>query len=232
MSIVAISFDAAGTLLHFAHPVGEIYAETGARYGLHIGSDQAEVRLTTALAAASTPVPESEEGADAFEYRWWMDIAAEVYGCRDDDLRFQACFSELFHYYAAPEAWRIHDDLPWLLQRLLSDNYHLAICSNFDGRLLTVLDALGLTGYFEAVVIPRLAGFVKPQPGMFVKVAEALKKPPQQILHVGDNAERDVSAAKRMGFLGRQWSLPPEADVNEAYACLKNAVDEVSDAGV
>jgi len=223
MNVAAISFDAAGTLIHFAQPVGEIYAETGLRYGLRISASQADERLAGALAKAPLPVPESGDDADVFEYRWWTSVAAEVYGCREDDLRLQACFAELFHYYASPEAWRIHDELPWLLQQLVHDDYRLAICSNFDGRLPTVLDGLGLAPYFEVVVIPRLSGFVKPQPGMFVAMAHSLNAPPQRILHVGDHAEADVAAAARMGFTALQWSLDPDADARQALSALKTA---------
>lgn len=223
-AIRVVCFDAVGTLLHFAEPVAETYGRIGASYGLNADIRTIDRRLNTAIQQASRIV--EPEGADpeAFERAWWRRIVARAFDVPEHDAALQSCFEQLFAHFAAPEAWRMHNDLPDLLSRLQRDQFRLAMCSNFDGRLPGLLDALGLHAYFDIVMTPRLARSQKPEPGIFRAIAEAAGFEPRQCLHVGDHETEDLEGARAAGFRAARWTLPPDADLEAAERALRKLI--------
>ena len=78
--IAAVTFDAAGTLIEVAEPVGETYARIAARYGLRSDAGTIERRFRAAFAAAP---PLAFPGADPQslgerERGWWRPIVAHA----------------------------------------------------------------------------------------------------------------------------------------------------------
>jgi len=206
----AISFDVAGTFLHFAEPVAKTYNRFGAEYGLRPSASTLRKRIDMAFQAAPGMVPPKDEDAAVFEREWWLKLAGRVFGCAQDDKDFLRCFDALFVHYAGADAWRMNPEFPDLLTRLKETGAKLAIISNFDARLYGLLDSFSLSGLFDAVILPRNAGFQKPQPGMFRFTSVQLSIPPSGILHLGDQEEEDVQAAKNAGMEALLWSFPLE----------------------
>lgn len=202
----------------------EVYVRTGSRYGLNTTVSALAERLGDAFAAAPGIAPPPNVNAGRYEYDWWKSIAARAFDCPDDDIRIMACFDELFHYYASTEAWRIHDELPELLQALQGDGLKLGICSNFDGRLNRILDAFGLTLYFDYIALPRDAGFQKPDVEIFHYLAAQLGVKASAVLHFGDDIHEDIEAARHAGLQACHWMLPPDADINLARKDLRDVL--------
>jgi len=84
----------------------------------------------------------------------------------------------------------------------LSRRVRLGVCSNFSHSetAFGILEAAGMRGYLEAVVISEAVGFRKPRSEIFEAVLQALEVAPQETLHVGDNLQADVAGACRMGI--------------------------------
>jgi len=222
--IRVVSFDAAGTLLHFARPVARVYAEVAARNGIEAVAEKVDERLPSAFEQGGRMVPVPGESADDFERQWWKSVLAVALDVSRQDRRLDDCFAELFGYYASEAAWRIHERLPELLAGLQHAGLRLAICSNFDGRLPELLKQLELMSYFDAVVLPRHAGAEKPETEIFRYMVDAMGEQPGACLHVGDSIENDVAAARLAGLQGLQWSLKPEADIRFAASKLYEAL--------
>ena len=94
----------------------------------------------------------------------------------------------------------------------LSQDYPLAVVSNFYGNLDAVLEDFGLRRFFTAVIESARAGVRKPDPAIFRLGAEALGLPPAQILAIGDSMDKDIIPAAAAGcrtllIEGRPW--PP-----------------------
>jgi len=206
----AISFDVVGTFLHFAEPVAETYNRFGQEYGLRPSASTIRKRIDMAFQAAPGMVPPKDEDASAFEREWWMKLVGRVFGCAPDDVDFLRCFDVLFAYYAGADAWQMNPKFSDLLVRLKETGAKLAIISNFDARLYGLLDSFSLSGLFDAVILPRDAGFQKPQSGMFRFASVQLDIPPSGVLHLGDQEEEDVQAAKHAGMEALLWSFPVE----------------------
>ena len=203
----AVTFDAAGTFLHFAEPVAVTYARIAHEFNLEATELTMRRRLPMAFQAAPSLVPPHGCNVAEFEREWWRTLASRVYGCALDDTDFNACFDALFDWFAKPEAWRIHDEFAPMLLQLLEMDVPLGVISNFDGRLHAILDAL-LPGIFTVIALPGNSGFQKPQAGIFTYAAAQLDVSPAHILHLGDNEIDDVEAAHAAGMHALRWSFP------------------------
>jgi putative hydrolase of the HAD superfamily len=90
--------------------------------------------------------------------------------------------------------WHIYPDVPSQLQRWRARGLKLAVVSNFDQRLLGVLEGLGLADVMDCVVVSSSAGAAKPDPRPFQQALEALKLAPTEAWHVGDSPEDEAGA--------------------------------------
>lgn len=61
-------------------------------------------------------------------------------------------------------------------------------------------DAVGFAQYFTHILHASLSRPMKPHRAMFDEAAQLCELAPKQILHVGDNLEKDVLGAHRAGF--------------------------------
>lgn len=109
-------------------------------------------------------------------------------------------FSELYREFGRAEAWRIFDDVLPALEFLNSRRLKLGIISNWDERLRPLLHELNLDRFFQTLVVSSEAGQCKPSPAIFKHAAKLLARPPDSILHIGDNLDLDVHGATSAGF--------------------------------
>jgi putative hydrolase of the HAD superfamily len=197
----AVTLDAAGTLIAVAEPVGETYARVAARHGLRVSAREAEGRFRRALAAqAPLAFPHSHEAERReHERAWWYAVVRGALGATTGDGLEAAC-TELFAHYADPDAWRVFPEVPRVLETLRARGVLLAVVSNFDGRLVPLLAALGLSQRVDAVVHSSQAGSAKPDPAIFLEALARLGVAPADALHVGDDPAADVEGARRAGL--------------------------------
>lgn len=99
--------------------------------------------------------------------------------------------------------WRkVPFDLVAALQRARSHGVRLAIVSNSEGRLRSVLERVGLLAYFELVIDSHLEGVQKPDPEIFRRALARLGVPAERAVYAGDIPEVDVDGAERVGLHG------------------------------
>ncbi len=103
------------------------------------------------------------------------------------------------------------------LDILASAGARLAVCTNKRSDLtLMLLDALGLTSRFAAIVGPDTAGFFKPDPRHLLKTIEAAGGRPDRALMVGDAiTDRDAARAAKapVVLVSFGYSDPPAAEL-------------------
>lgn len=203
--IVAVSFDAAGTLFAPAEPVGETYARFAARGGIRASSRS----LARGFREAFTNAPPlafpglRPAARRRAERGWWRRLVGETLdraGTRAPGRAVDAVFAELFAHYARAEAWRVFPDVRPALRSLRASGLRLAVVSNFDGRLRRLLRDLSLSQHFHAVVISSECGAAKPDPRIFAAALTALGSTPGTTLHIGDSERLDVRGARRAGL--------------------------------
>lgn len=85
--------------------------------------------------------------------------------------------------------------------RQLHAKYRLAIVS--DGQTayaIPELHAVGLSGYFDPVVVSGHFGYRKPDERLFRAALTAMEMEPAEVLFVGNDMYRDVYGARRLGM--------------------------------
>lgn len=85
--------------------------------------------------------------------------------------------------------------------RQLQLKYHLAAVT--DGQVAYVLpelNAVGLSGYFDPVIVSGSFGYRKPDERLFTAVLSAMKMQPSEVLFVGNDMHRDVFGGQKIGI--------------------------------
>lgn len=197
--VTAVTFDAAGTLLRPHPSVGSVYREVALRHGC----DYAAEVLERAFHAAFAKVSKDDIALDpeARERVFWRRIVLEtVHAVGPPPADFDALFAALWETFAHGERWRLFPGASETLTTLRARGYRLAVVSNWDRRLHTVLHEIGLRPVLEAVIISSEAGAEKPDAGIFRAAEIALHAKPHECLHVGDSRKHDVAGALAAGW--------------------------------
>lgn len=218
----AIVFDAVGTLLVPARPVAAVYAETANRFGIELDVPAIADRFRTAF--------HQEEAIDAAsgwrvdedrEFRRWRSIVAMVLpGCPE------ACFRNLYDYYAEPEAWTLSEGVAETLSGLTERGWILGMASNLDHRLTKIVAGIAeLRPLGDRIAISSQLGYRKPHPAFFAAVAAMMRCPPGCITFVGDDLRNDYEGASQAGF--RAILYDPE----NRHSGVSLRIESISDLG-
>jgi len=203
MSLQALFFDAAGTLIRPAEPVGKTYALHALQRG--IVAEPEAIMQAFRMAWKETPPPLHPEGqASADDDRgWWLalvgDVFGRVLGTPLAEATLESLFSGLYLHYAQPQAWSVFDDVVPALEELARD-HRLLVVSNFDRRLRSILAGHDLLRFFGQIIISSEVGAAKPHPRMFEAALVAGDCPPQEALHIGDDLKCDLHGAQSCGI--------------------------------
>ena len=85
--------------------------------------------------------------------------------------------------------------------RQLHQKYQLAIISNGQtAYAVPELNAVGLTSYFDPIIISGDIGYRKPDERLFTTALTTMKMQPSEVLYVGNDMYRDVYGAQRLGM--------------------------------
>ena len=115
------------------------------------------------------------------------------------DFDRAAYFDELYFEFTNPGVWDLYPEVLEVLD-LLAPHYQLAVLSNFDGRLRTVLAHLGILDRFSIIVISSEIGADKPSPLIFARATTLAQVAPNEALLAGDDLEHDIGGAHRAGW--------------------------------
>jgi len=218
----AIVFDAVGTLLHADPPVADVYHLAGWQHGSQLDRGEVGRRMRAAFAAS-----EAGEGlvreptSESNERERWRRIVTSVF---DDVADVGPLFRTLWQHFSEPEHWRLFDDAALVLSELADRGYRLAIASNFDRRLLAIVQADPILRHCERCFISSEIGYPKPDGRFFAAAAAQLDLPPDEILLVGDDWTNDILGARAAGWqaiwLDRQTTPGPEAGLRSLTELL------------
>ena len=199
--IKAIFFDAMGTLFYLTGTVGDHYALIGRELGLDLDAE----RLEQAFQAAWRAMPhrEASDGPRENDDKdWWHDLVDRV--LRDvapqlNDLDRDNFFEIAYEHFAEAGVWELYPEVVDVLEQL-QPRVRLGVVSNFDGRLRIILERLGVSKYFADMFISSEIGADKPNPEIFRRALKFAHLPAAEVLHVGDDPERDWKAAAAAGL--------------------------------
>jgi putative hydrolase of the HAD superfamily len=229
----AVFFDAANTLLYPEPPVGELYARTARKYGVHarVADVQTQFRRSwEALQVKAVGDPVRYGVGEADGRRWWQAVVAETFRPLGMPEPFELFFDELYRLFADPAVWRVYPEVFDVLQALKARGLILGVLSNWDIRLGPLLEGLSLTPYFDHVVLSAVIGWEKPHRRIFASAIERSGVPADEVLHVGDSYQQDVVGARQAGmyavWLRRRGAEPADCPVISSLRELVMIVDE------
>jgi putative hydrolase of the HAD superfamily len=199
--IKAIFFDAAGTLFYLTKTVGHHYALVGSEVGLKLDAHELDHAFFFAWKQMPprAPIDGPRENDDK---AWWsalvdcvLDRVAPLLGDLDRDNFFEIAYE----HFAEAGVWELYPEVVEVLTRV-QPHFELAVISNFDGRLRFILEHLSVSKFFKHVFISSELGAEKPNPEIFRRAITVVDLSPDQVLHAGDDPERDWKAASGAGL--------------------------------
>ncbi len=216
-------FDAGLTLIHPVDAVEKIYAESARHSGIPL--DELVPRIRHHFREQfEKERREMARGADGFVWSDELDqkmwrrlcfaVAEAIPGLTADP---QAWYEQLYGHFGESATWRPFPETVETLVRLRAQGVKLGVVSNWDSRLLSILDAMELSGLVDVVVVSAVVGVRKPGARIFELALEQLGAEPQTTIMVGDSVADDVEGAARAGLspvlVDRSGAPPPRGVV-------------------
>jgi putative hydrolase of the HAD superfamily len=197
----AIFFDAMGTLFYLTHGVGHHYALVANELGLNLEAEKLELAFVAAW--DSMPQRQAVEGPRENDDKdWWrqlVDLVIDEVAPNLSELDRDNFFEIAYEHFAEAGVWELYPEVIDVLEEL-RPRFQLAVVSNFDGRLRIILERLGISGFFKRVFVSSEVGADKPDPEIFRRALKFMQLAAHEVLHVGDDPERDWNAATSAGL--------------------------------
>ena len=199
--IKAITFDAVGTLFYLTKTVGDHYAYVGREVGLDLDAQELERAFHTAWKKMPqrTAIDGPRENDDKGWWRELVDLVLDQVAPSLSELDRDNFFEIAYEHFAEADVWPLHPEVPDVLEQL-QPRFQLGVISNFDGRLRFILQHLGISKFFRHVFISSELGADKPDPEIYRRALKFIDLKPNDVLHVGDDPERDWEAASAAGL--------------------------------
>lgn len=199
--IKTIFFDAAGTLFHLPKGVGWHYSDVASRFGCKLNENELSHAFRTVW-KQMPPRPASLLPRVHDDKGWWFNLVIQVLKeCAVSEKRLARLdyFEALYAEFTRPGIWQLFPETREVLNAL-GERYRLGVISNFDGRLRPILANLGLSDYFDPVIISSEVGADKPHPWAFDQALLRAKAEAKSSLHVGDDPQADWEGAITAGL--------------------------------
>ena len=199
----AIFFDVGNTLL-YPHPsVSEVCRQVLAEEG--------HIHDLSAIDALMPLVDEFYEDRYRTDDTFWTDegetsqVWVGMYSllCRElgIDVGAERIARRVYDEFGCASRWRAYDDVEPAFRRLRERGLMLGLISNWDARLVGLVDGLGLASLLDTVISSADVGLHKPDPRIFELACARLGVSPADCAHVGDHHYADVLGARSVGIM-------------------------------
>jgi len=220
----AILFDAAETLFTTRGSVGEIYGSVAGEYGSQASVESIrEAFVRHFRGAGPLSVQDQKE--------WWKEIVHRVFSDVGMVENFDEFFDRVYDRFRDSQGWMLFPETLDVLKRLKELSLKLGIISNFDTRVYSVLESLGIRSFFDAVILSSETGYSKPDAEIFQAAIRALDVPASDILLVGDSPHDDIEPAVRLGMsallIDRKYRHAGKSHLRR-ISSLKEVIPEVT----
>lgn len=216
-AIALITFDCTGTLFKTRKPIATQYMQA-----------LREVAGPSKLDAIAAVDEQLIESAFLMAYRkacharpcfghatvgdrtWWHDVVSETFAgaglpANAADSLLPDTFDRLWNRFCSSDGFELLPHAAECLHRLHTRENaspRIGVVSNWDSRLPSLLDDLGVAKYIDAIVTSGEVGCEKPDVRIFEEAKRQLGVPADgaRLMHVGDSWSRDVLGARAAGF--------------------------------
>ena len=223
----AVLFDALGTLVSLESPWPLLRTTLSRRHGIEISEDDAKHAMLAEMAYYRSHHHEGSDETSLAELRGRCAVVLR------DELPQATSLSveEMTETLLDSLRFTPFPDAAPALAALRAAGLRLAVVSNWDCSLRSVLAELGLAGAVDTIVVSAEAGALKPDAAIFRSALEELRREPHEAVFVGDSLETDVFGARAAGLrallLDRGGAVAPPVDGVERVFSLHEVVELV-----
>jgi putative hydrolase of the HAD superfamily len=210
--IDAVLFDCGETLVTLKPSREEIFVRAAESVGLKL--EQESVRRAYQLVDFGNKYSSVNTNDRQDFYRTYNSQLCEALGISN-------CFDELHSVVAKlfenEKHWNLTEGAEELLIELTRRALKLGIVANWDSKLPSLAEQLGIKRYFSLIVASQDVGVEKPDPSIFrIALDElALSDSPERVLYVGNEYRADVMGSRAAGLtpvLIDRSNMYPHAD--------------------
>mgnify|MGYP006088755653 FL=1 len=203
-NIRVLTVDAAGTLIQPWPSVGAVYGKTGRKYGIEVKDEEVDERFYEIFGQAQ----KNKKITLGEEKDFWREVVTLTFQPFAKGQKIDPIFEILWDLFAEGEHWRIAKDAESTLKTLKIRGYKLAVLSNNDSRLRSVLNDHKIASLFDEIFISSELGVEKPDPAIFRAVEKTMSEIPSAFLHLGDSHSRDFEGAQKAGWSALLYGNP------------------------
>lgn len=134
--------------------------------------------------------------------KWWEFMNAHFFrsfvslGISESDAK--SASEKVRDIIMQPSNYNLFDDTVYVLEKAKEKGHTNIILSNNYPELETITDALGITHYFDRLVVSALVGYDKPRKEIFDKAKSFY--PDENFVMIGDNPVADILGGKSAGM--------------------------------
>ncbi|KAH9424365.1 haloacid dehalogenase-like hydrolase domain-containing protein 3 [Dermatophagoides pteronyssinus] len=232
-SIRLLSFDITKTLITTSNEIGAEFMKIASKYGLSPKCDDTVSRLNESFNKnfkhLNKQLPNFGLKANMTSEEWWtrliqLSFADIGYNETSDQQKLQQASQQLYKYFSRGNLWHLNPDARELLSELRKQKPEitLAVASNFDERLETILRDLDIRHFFNFMFVSRQCGLAKPDQEFFRHILKTVEVRPNEYLHIGDDVENDYFPVKKIQ--GNALIMDPTMETSEINGVDPNDV--------
>ena len=138
-------------------------------------------------------------------YKYQAEITAEILSVNPEQLKEK--IERLIYRGWEPlfKAVKLFKGVIETIEALKNAGFKTGLMSDFPPE--RKLEYLGISGFWDVVQCSEYSGVIKPHPLSFIKLAEAMSMPPENILYVGNSHSCDIRGAAGAG-MKTAWLKP------------------------
>lgn len=203
--IKAIFFDAGGTLLYIHPSVGKVYADVTREMGVELSDERIETRLHEIWEeyAPTNCVREGDyRASDERDRNMWKEFLRRLYDDLEplQQLEFDEWFENVFDRFGEPGTFQLYDESMETIRRLKQADRYVGVVSNWDSRLLSICEGLGIDDHVDFILPSAVAGYRKPSERIFEQALDTADVRPEEAMHIGDKTLDDYEGSKSAGL--------------------------------
>jgi HAD superfamily hydrolase (TIGR01509 family) len=191
-----VLLDALGTLVELEPPWPSLRSTLSTRHGIEVSEPDAKRAMLAEMAYYRS---HHQEGSDGATLAGLRQSCARV--LRDQLPQTSSLgLEEMTEALLDSLRFTPFPDAAHSLAALRAAGLRLAVVSNWDCSLRSVLGQVGLAGAVDAIVVSAEVGVLKPNPAIFNAALVELRCEANEAVFVGDSFETDVLGARAAGL--------------------------------
>lgn len=219
--VKAVVLDVDGTLFTLKEPLGRSYSDVLAGLGIVTDRNSLEASCRTTWRAFQDEylnvAGNFSTSHEREEVAWKEFVRRALAGAGVEcsaELRERA-IEAIYNFFARGVTRRVGVGAEQFLSAMKQQGLPVIAATNNDRRTAQVVRELGLSSHFEHLFVSGDLAWKKPSPNFFLEIAKRVGVPAAELLHVGNDHNLDVLAARKAGLQAIQFGVEAQGTADE-----------------